>query len=117
MRLPDEDVPDDPVVAAEANLSWADGLARLRAVQRDPAGEVRRARERRPRGGDEPLRFIPDMPGPDGTEARALDDDELDQLVMPPLEGLSQDAAFFRRLDELAPPHAGMLTGIGAMFA
>ena len=117
MRLPDEDVPDDPVVAAEANLSWADGLARLRAVQRDPAGEVRRARERRPRGGGEPLRFIPDMPGPEGTEARALDDDELDQLVMPPLEGLSQDAAFFRRLDELAPPHARMLTEVGAMFA
>ena len=57
------------------------------------------------------------MPGPDGTEARALDDDELDQLVMPPLEGLAQDAAFFRRLDELAPPHARMLTEVGAMFA
>ena len=116
MRLPDEDQPEDPAIAAEANLSWADGMARLRAVQRDPAGEVRRARERRPRGGVEPLRFIPDMPAADGGEARALDDEELDQLVMPPIEPLVHDAAFFRRLDELAPPHARVLTKVAERF-
>ena len=56
------------------------------------------------------------MPGPEGTEAGGLDDDELDQLAMPALEGLVHDAAL-RRLDELAPPHARMLTEVGRMFA
>jgi len=116
MQLPADRVPADPAVAAEANLSWADGLRRLQAVQRDPAGEVRRARERRPRGGGEPLRFVPDMPGPTGVEARRLDDDELDQLVMPPLDGLVHDAAFFDRLASLAPAHAKLLGDVRGLF-
>ena len=88
MRLPDELLPADPALHAEANLSWADGRAALQAVVDDPAAAVRAAwaaRERRPRGAPVPLEFEPDMPGPDGTDGgRALTDDELDQLVVPP---------------------------------
>ncbi|MDP9071380.1 MAG: amidohydrolase family protein [Actinomycetota bacterium] len=115
MRLPDHLRPDDPVLAAEADLSWADGLARLADVVADPAGAVRRARSRRPLGG-EPLRFEPDMPAPGGVEARRLDDDELDRLVMPPLEGLVHDHAFFRRLESTAPRHARMLLDVRSLF-
>ncbi|HEX2064167.1 MAG TPA: amidohydrolase family protein, partial [Acidimicrobiales bacterium] len=115
MRLPDHLQPEDPVLAAEANLSWAAGLARLAEVGADPAGAVRRARARRPRG-EEPLRFLPDMPGPGADEARRLDDDELDRLVMPPLEGLLHDGAFFDRLQSTVPDHARMLVDVRAMF-
>ena len=43
MRLPDELLPADPALHAEANLSWADGRAALQAVVDDPAAAVRAA--------------------------------------------------------------------------
>lgn len=117
MRLPAALRPADPALASQADLSWADGLAQLEAVRRDPGGAVRAARARRPRGG-EALRFIPDMPGPGGADSRArvLDDQELDTLVMPPLDPLVHDNAFFDRLDAEAPAHARVLTGLRAAF-
>jgi hypothetical protein len=70
MRLPEELLPGDPALRAEANLSWADGRDAMQRVVDDPAKAVRRAREaadRRPRGAPIPLQYEPDMPGPDGS--------------------------------------------------
>jgi hypothetical protein len=112
MRLPEELVPPDPVLRAEADASWADGLATLRRVAADPAGEVRAAkaaREARPRGAPILLEFTPDMPGPDGSAGgRALTDDELEQLVVPAPPSLAHDAAWFDAVDQ-AKPHAALL--------
>ena len=44
MTLPDELLPQNPVQQREATMSWAEGLAVLDSVHRDPAGAVRRAR-------------------------------------------------------------------------
>jgi hypothetical protein len=73
----------------------------LNAVRRDPAGEVKRARSTRA-FGVEPLEFIPDMPGfeaPGKIRTRRLDDDELDELVIPPIEPLAHDKAWFDSVD------------------
>ncbi|HET7475830.1 MAG TPA: amidohydrolase family protein [Dermatophilaceae bacterium] len=115
MRLPDDLVPHDPVLAAEATQSWAAGLAVLQAVVDDPAAAVRRARERRAVPGAEPLEFEPDMPAAEGDGARALDDDELDELVMPPLQPLAHDDAWFDVV-EAGHPHAAVLRGLRALF-
>jgi len=84
----------------------------MQAVVDDPAGAVRAAKaakERRPRGAPVPLEFEPDMPGPDGTEGgRALTDDELDQLVIAPLQSLAHDKAWFEHV-ATAKPHAAVL--------
>jgi cytosine/adenosine deaminase-related metal-dependent hydrolase len=119
MRLPAELLPEDPALHAEANMSWRTGLAALRRVGRDPRAAVRAARtarERRPRGGAVPLEFVPDMPGPGGADgARALSDDELDQLVIPPVPSLAHDASWFAAVDE-AKPHAAMLRQLRARW-
>jgi hypothetical protein len=113
MRLPRELVPDDPARAAEANLSWKDGLAQLNAVVRDPAGAVRKARQRKAFGT---LEFIPDMPFPEmGAATRELTDDELDDLVIPPLDGLAHDGAWFDAVDR-GHPHAKMLMALRTRF-
>ncbi len=113
MRLPAELVPPDPVLQAEANASWADGLAALQRVVDDPASAVRAAksaRELRPRGAPIPLEFTPDMPGPDASPGgRALTDDELEQLIVPPVPSLAHDAAWFDTVAR-AKPHAQLLT-------
>jgi 5-methylthioadenosine/S-adenosylhomocysteine deaminase len=115
MRLPPELQPEDPLLAAEANLSWARGLAQLEAVRKNPAQAVRLAERAGSRGVRVELEL--DMPGPEGVEgARRLDDDELDTLVMPPLDGLVHDRAFFERLDEIAPEHARMLVALRDRF-
>ena len=49
------------------------------------------------------------MPGPAGAPGgRALTDDELAQLVMPPIPSLAHDAAWFAEVDR-AKPHADVL--------
>lgn len=112
MRLPAALLSADPALHTEANASWRDCLAELRRVGADPHGAVRAAmaaRERRPRGAPVPLEFEPDMPGPAGVPGgRALTDDELAQLVMPPVPSLAHDAAWFADVDR-ARPHAAML--------
>jgi cytosine/adenosine deaminase-related metal-dependent hydrolase len=119
MRLPDELLPPDPVLQAEATMSWAAGLDAMRALSEDPAGAVRRAREakeRRPRGAPVPLEYEPDMPGPGGADAaRALTDDELDQLVVPPPPSLAHDRDWFAQVDR-AKPHAALLRRLRARF-
>jgi 5-methylthioadenosine/S-adenosylhomocysteine deaminase len=119
MRLPDELLPEDPALHAEANLSWAEGRGAMRRVIDDPAKAVRRAREaaeRRPRGAPIPLQYEPDMPGPDGTEGgRALTDDELDKLAIAPVQSLAHDAAWFADLGR-AKPHAAILQRLGERF-
>ena len=57
MKLPEELLPPDPALRAEATMSWADGVAAMAALSADPAGAVRQAvaeRERRPRGAPVP---------------------------------------------------------------
>lgn len=122
MRLPDGVRPSDPDLAAMGDLSWADGMAQLQSVVDDPAQAVRDVRARRPRAGarsraPEPFAFTPDMPGPTGdVDARRLDDDELDTLVVPPLEGLTHDRDFFDRLEATVPDHARILLGLRDWF-
>ena len=59
-------------------------------------------------GAPVPLEFEPDMPGPGRHDGgRALTDDELDQLVVPPVQSLAHDAAWFADVDR-AKPHAAV---------
>jgi hypothetical protein len=115
MQLPPELQPDDPDLVAQANQSWADGLGTMEAVRADPLGTVTRAQQRT-RGAPEPLRFIPDMPGPEGGPARELTTDELRELVIEPLDSLAHDRGFFDRIDRNAAPHAEILKGLRARF-
>lgn len=119
MKVPDELLPEDPALAAEATMSWAAGQAAMQAVVDDPAGAVRRARElaeRRPRGAPAPLQYEPDMPGPGNTDgSRALTDDELDQLAIAPIPTLAHDAAWFADVAQ-AKPHAAMLLRLRDYF-
>ena len=91
-------------------------MAAIEAVRADPAGAVRHAQEK-VRSGDDPLRFIPDMPGPEGGASKALDDEELEHLVMAPLDSLAHDAAFFDRIDRDAAEHAQILRRVRERFA
>jgi 5-methylthioadenosine/S-adenosylhomocysteine deaminase len=108
MTLPDELLPDEPDLHSQANKSWAQGLKELAAVWADPAATVRRARDQRAVGID-PFEFVPDLPasGDDGT--RALDDDELDNLVMPRFDGIGHDAAWRSDVRKRTPEHASVL--------
>jgi cytosine/adenosine deaminase-related metal-dependent hydrolase len=108
MELADEFLPEQPDLRAEATKSWAQGLTELGAVWRDPAGAVRRARQRRA-PGEEPFEFVPDMPSATDDDTRALDDDELDRLVMPSFDGLGHDAAWRDSVRRRAPAHAEVL--------
>lgn len=114
MTLPDELLPDSPDLVRQANKSWADGLAELAAVWADPKRAVERARRQRAVGA-EPFEFVPEFP-PAGTEARALDDHELEQLVMPTFDGIGHDAAWRRSVVRRAPDHAPVLIDAMARF-
>ena len=91
----------------------------MQRVVDDPAKAVRRAREaadRRPRGAPIPLRYEPDMPGPDGSAGcRELTDDELDRLAIAPLQSLAHDAAWFADVAR-ARPHAAILHRLRERF-
>ncbi|MEO6715199.1 MAG: amidohydrolase family protein, partial [Mycobacteriales bacterium] len=117
--LPDDLLPADPALAAEATMSWQDGSTAMQAVVDDPAKAVRAARARAehvPRGAPLPLQYVPDMPAPGGDEGgRALTEEELDQLVVAPIESLGHDAAWFASIDQV-PPHAALLKGLRARF-
>jgi hypothetical protein len=115
MALADELLPEEPVLRREATKSWADGLAELAAVWADPAGAVRRARSRRA-VGEEPFEFVPDLPHASDDSTRALDDDELDQLVMPKFDGLAHTAAWCEDVRRRAPAHADVLAAAIAHF-
>ena len=52
------------------------------------------------------LEFVPDLPAATGDDTRALDDDELDQLVMPSFDGIGHDASFRESVRRRAPAHA-----------
>ncbi len=108
MALPDEVLPPEPDLQREATKSWADGLAELAAVWADPGGSVRNARRRRA-VGEPTLEFVPDMPSAPGDDARALDDEELDQLVMPKFDGIGHDAGWINAVRRRAPAHAQLL--------
>ena len=74
----------------------------------DPATAVRRAREQRGVGED-PLEFVPELPAAGDEDARALDDEELDQLVMPSFDGIGHDAAWRTDVRRRAPAYAPVL--------
>jgi cytosine/adenosine deaminase-related metal-dependent hydrolase len=108
MTLPDELLPPEPDLQAEAGKSWADGLAELAAVWADPGGSVRKARRRRA-AGEPVFEFVPDMPSAAGDDRRALDEQELDQLVMPTFDGIGHDARWINTVRATAPAHAQVL--------
>ena len=108
MTLPDELLPPEPDLQAEATKSWADGLAELAAVWADPGGSVRKARRRRA-AGEPVFEFVPDMPSAPGDDSRALDEHELDELVMPTFDGIGHDARWINSVRDRAPAHAQIL--------
>jgi len=115
MQLPDELLPAEPDLRRQASKSWADGLAELGRVWADPATAVRRAREQRDAGVDV-LEFVPDLPAAGDPDARALDDTELDQLVMPTFDGIGHDAAWRADVLRRAPAYAPVLAAAMARF-
>jgi 5-methylthioadenosine/S-adenosylhomocysteine deaminase len=108
MALADELLPPEPDLQREATKSWADGLAELAAVWADPGGSVRRARQRRA-VGEPTFEFVPDMPSASGDDTRALDDEELDQLVMPTFDGIGHNAGWIAAVRKRAPAYAQVL--------
>jgi len=96
----------DPEVR-DADMTWAEVVQALRLAGHDPgaARSLSAAREI----GEEPFRLIPDMPGDELSQARALD--AFAEVTMPPLDTLFHDAAFFRALEE-APILDGLLDGL-----
>ena len=108
MALPDELLPAEPDLQRQATKSWADGLAELAAVWADPARAVRRAREQRP-FGVEAFEFVPDLPPADHDGSKALDDDELDKLVMPTFDVIGHGATWCSTVRRTAPEHAAVL--------
>ena len=96
MALPDELLPPEPDLQREATKSWADGLAELAAVWADP-GWIGAPCPAAPGGrGSRPFEFVPDMPSAAGDDTRALDEEELDQLVMPTFDGIGHDGRWTR---------------------
>ena len=109
MDLPEALLPTEPDLRAEATKSWRTGMQELDARLEGPgSGGAQRAGDSRA-FGVEPLQFVPDLPGPDGGEARALTDDELDQLAMPTFDGIGHTAAWFERVRRSCPDHAEIL--------
>jgi 5-methylthioadenosine/S-adenosylhomocysteine deaminase len=109
MRLPEELLPEAPDLVLQASKSWADGLSELARVWANPAQAVRQARARRGVGAD-PFEFVPDIPPAGQVGVKALDDDELDQLVMPSFDGIGHDAGWRARVHDSPPPHASILS-------
>ena len=63
-----------------------------------------------------PLAYEPDMPGPDGAAGiRALTDDELDNLVVAPLQSLAHDGTWFADVAR-AKAHAAILRNLRDRF-
>ncbi|MEO6570311.1 MAG: amidohydrolase family protein, partial [Ilumatobacteraceae bacterium] len=113
MTLPDDLLPSEPDLQRQANMSWADGLGELSKVWADPAVAVRRAREQRA-VGVQPFEFVPDLPAAGHDGSRALDDEELDRLVMPTFDGIGHDARWRTAVRHRTPDHALVLrTAIG----
>ena len=116
MRLPADLRPDDPDLQAEADLSWRAGMTAMQRVVDSPAEAVRAARRARPRAGLPRFEFVPDMPAPENADGtRVLTDVELDTLVIPPIETLAHDAAWFRAVDR-CHPHAAILRRLHEYF-
>ncbi len=115
MTLPEELWPAEPDLQRQANKSWADGMRELADVWTDPAAAVRRARQQRAVGVDA-FEFVPDLPPSGDAGARALDDDELDQLVMPTFDGIGHDARWRASVRLRAPAYAGVLRDAMARF-
>ena len=99
----------------DADMSWSQVLSSLEEARRDPARAFRRSMEATPRG-EEPLRLIPDMPGGElAAEIRSVED--LGPVVIPPIDTLAHDAAFFRSLEpDRAPILGGLLTGLKGYY-
>jgi len=116
-KLPADRLPEDPDLRAAASLSWKAGMARMEAVRKNPAREVQKARSKKA-FGVEPLEFVPDMP--EFTDAgvprtRRLDDDELAELAIPPIEPLAHDKAWFDAVDR-CHEHATLLRQLRTKF-
>ena len=88
-------------------------MAELEAVWRDPGGAVRAARDAARDSVSSRCGSFPTSPVRRAAKRRALTDDELDQLAMPPFDGLGHDAAWFAR----APVVPGARRSVAATSA
>ena len=98
--------------------SFAEVLARMEEVRADPKGQIESARALamagRLRGEPPPFRLALDMPtgrAPVGGLPR-----DLSQIVVPPVQPIEHDAAFFASLTGRGF-HAGLLDGLKAYYA
>lgn len=94
----------------DADVTWAEVLARLAAVRKDPEQEVRSAFA----FGEEPLQVIPDMPW-DRELPMAVLATAAPEVVIPPLDPLTHGPSFFDAL-ERAPIVNGALNGLRAYY-
>jgi 5-methylthioadenosine/S-adenosylhomocysteine deaminase len=99
----------------DANLTWQQVQDSLEHARRDPARAFELALESLPRG-EAPLRLIPDMPGGELAEEITSPRD-LGPVVIPPIDSLAHDAAYFRCLrPERAPILDGLLDGLDEYY-
>lgn len=98
--------------------SFADVLSRMEEVRRDPKGEIEHARTQAMgaiiRGEPAPLRLALDMPTgkvPIGGLPK-----DLGKIVVPPVQPLEHDAAFFQSITGRGF-HGGLLDGLAAFYS
>jgi 5-methylthioadenosine/S-adenosylhomocysteine deaminase len=97
----------------DADMSWRQVLAALRAVRSDPAGAHERMQVAAAALGEEPLRLIPDDPG--GEPPVLLAAADLGEVHIPPLDPLAHDAGFFAALRS-APILDGLLDDLQGYY-
>lgn len=105
----------DPDVQ-DADLHWEEVVELLEEARSNPSRAFARTMQMVPRG-EVPLQFVPDMPG--GEDAIGIRGPvDLTGVVIPPLDSLAHDAAFFRLLEaKRAPILAGILDGLRAYYS
>ena len=90
----------------DADMSWPDVLAALERVRADPGGRLDAMALPAP-PGEEPLQLIPDMPLGGAPDEGMLSDTDLREAVIPPIDSIYHDAAFFRSLAASRAPILG----------
>jgi hypothetical protein len=103
----------------DTGWTWKEITARLEAVRANPKDEIEAAQERAaafagpPDAEDAPLRLALDMPtgiAPIGGLPK-----DLDTIVVPPLDTLTHDRAFFTAVDH-GGFHGGLLDGLASFY-
>jgi len=96
----------------DADMRWPQVVSELEAVRTDPPG-AHAALLATVGDDEEPFRIIPDDPG--GEPFAALTAADLGEVVIPPLDSLTHDAAYLAAV-RAAPIHGGLLDGLASYY-